>query len=248
MKGVSAVIVSILLILIVISIAGFAFVFFHSLAQKGLSEQTIGKQMGALSTTFSIEGVNENSIYVRNTGSEPLSELVFIVNGVPVTATGPSAILPNQVGTFMLDNNELQKIPERTSIRVSSSSWTSELAADIMTIPIQEIPPLLITDIQIASISKNSAKITWMTNRNSSGSVHYRRSSEQLYQITKDTNATKHSVSLNGLAASTKYFFFVNSSSAGANSASSEYYFTTCSSGLHKIKYSDEEEISQECD
>ena len=91
MKGITPVISIILLMLITISMVGFAFVFFggfsESTSESG--ESMLSSQISQAATTFRLDNYNENYTVIRNIGSEtmPISNILFFVNDVKVDIT-----------------------------------------------------------------------------------------------------------------------------------------------------------------
>lgn len=106
MKGITPVIAIILLLLITISMVGFAFVWFSRVTQQSTTE--IGKQIetnvAKSAKTITIPAVTTTTVSVRNTGSATITtaELAVFVDGGPRTCTWSGAITslaPSAVGT-----------------------------------------------------------------------------------------------------------------------------------------------------
>jgi flagellin-like protein len=106
MKGITPVIAVILLLLITISMVGFAFVWFTRLAQT--AQEAVSGQQNAtidpLSKRVTIDNVGGASLTLRNRGTRTVeaSELGFYINNSAVTCTGLSPIQPNAIGTCTL--------------------------------------------------------------------------------------------------------------------------------------------------
>ena len=90
------------------------------------------------------------------------------------------------------------------------------------------LPPV-ISNINITSITTNSATISWDTDEPATSLVKYGTTSGSYPYTKEDTSyTTSHSISLTDLSASTTYYFVVNSTDKANNSAqSSEYSFKT---------------------
>lgn len=130
MKGVSSVIAAILLLLIIIAIVGFAFTFLAKTAQQSTigAETQLSNQQQHLSTSFQIESIDGNRVYVRNTGTAPLTsdQIVIFINGILVDFTGPASIGNLETGVYVLNQARLSEIPNPSEIRISSSGWVNE--------------------------------------------------------------------------------------------------------------------------
>lgn len=137
MKGVSSVIAAILILLITIAIAAFAFAFFTRIIQLPAStaEQQLAGEKQQISSSFRIDNVNENQVFVRNTGTTQAANFAFFVNNVLVNASGPAFLAPGQTAVFSLDNNQLHEISNPSELRVSTSGWTTQLAANVSAAP-----------------------------------------------------------------------------------------------------------------
>lgn len=108
MKGVTPIIAVVLLLLIVIALAGFAFVWFQT-AWKTMAtaaEQQMTQQQASMMKTIKIDniekGATNTTIYVRHTGSLniSISELAVYIDNTLATCTWSADILePNTVIT-----------------------------------------------------------------------------------------------------------------------------------------------------
>ncbi|MBI2578147.1 MAG: C-type lectin domain-containing protein [Candidatus Aenigmarchaeota archaeon] len=105
-KGITPIIAIILLLLITISMVGFAFMFFTRTAQTSAEsgEEQLQQQISQAAVSFKIESAASNKIYVRNLGGESINASVFGVyaGDMPVTFSGPATISPNAVGELAL--------------------------------------------------------------------------------------------------------------------------------------------------
>jgi len=90
------------------------------------------------------------------------------------------------------------------------------------------LPPV-ITNVNVTSITNDSAIITWETDEMSDSLVKYGTESENYTTILyNETNVTSHIVNLTKLNINTTYYFVVNSTDQSGNSNESiEYNFTT---------------------
>jgi flagellin-like protein len=87
MKGISAIIASILLLLVAIAIIGFAFTFFQRItATSGAqTEQQLNSTATQIQTALKIDSASANSLTIRNIGSATISTAAVgvYVNNVP---------------------------------------------------------------------------------------------------------------------------------------------------------------------
>lgn len=90
MKGITPVIAIILLLLITISMVGFAFVWFQRVAQTatGASDTQLQSQLNQAAQTARIESASGATVAMRNTGSQsiPVSSVAVFVNGTATTS------------------------------------------------------------------------------------------------------------------------------------------------------------------
>jgi len=125
MKGVSALVV--ILLIVVITIFMFSMVYltvFGVLTESGEGTEEIveGKQE-AMNQKFAIDNANANEVYIRNAGDVAVNggNLKFFVNGQSVDIISfPESIPPKQVGTFVLDPTQLSPFSEiRVEVKVT---------------------------------------------------------------------------------------------------------------------------------
>lgn len=105
MHGVSEVIAIILILMITISLAGLAYMFMSTtMADVTASAgSTVDSTTSNMMTTFKIESMSLNKVYLRNTGQNALSSLSVYVNDVPAHINiTPGSIAPGQIGTIMI--------------------------------------------------------------------------------------------------------------------------------------------------
>ena len=106
MKGISAVIATILLLLIVVAIVGFAFGFFQRIfsttaaAVENQTESTLSQ----IGQSVRIDAVAGTAVTVRNVGSVTIqgSTLAFYVNGVARTCPIAGSVAPGAVASCTL--------------------------------------------------------------------------------------------------------------------------------------------------
>ncbi|MBI2578146.1 MAG: LamG domain-containing protein [Candidatus Aenigmarchaeota archaeon] len=102
MRGITPVVAIILLLLITISMVGFAFMFFTRTAQTSAEsgEEQLEQQLQQASGQFSIEGTSPSAqVYVRNRGSAPLANFSVYVDDalVQFSAVG---VPPGSIGSI----------------------------------------------------------------------------------------------------------------------------------------------------
>jgi flagellin-like protein len=117
MKGVSAIIAVVLILMITVALAAMSYVWFtnvfQTLSESGTS--SIAKTTGQLQASFTIESArylsgNNTSVSLRNTGvtSLDLSKVAFYLKGIPApVTTGPTGTLTEGQFTttaFVLSN------------------------------------------------------------------------------------------------------------------------------------------------
>lgn len=90
MKGITPVIAIILLLLITISMVGFAFIWFQRVAQTATasSDTALQTQLNQQGQTARIDSVAGTSVTIRNTGSQSIAAgaIVIFVNGTATTS------------------------------------------------------------------------------------------------------------------------------------------------------------------
>jgi flagellin-like protein len=133
-KGLTPVIGIVLLLLIVISITGFAFFFFGRTLEstQESTEQQLVQKTSQIGQSFRLEGVFGNSVSIRNTGTGDLSmsSLAFFVNNELINATGPSVLTSNKVGTYYLNGSKLAMLPDPAPLKITTGGKSYEHASD----------------------------------------------------------------------------------------------------------------------
>jgi flagellin-like protein len=118
MKGISAVIAVILLLLITISITGVAFIFFSRTQQsvQNATEQQLQHQTSLFGTQFVIDAAGPGFVYLRNLGTVTLSNLAVYSNNVKVNTAVPT-IQPGAVAKI-----EVPLEAGMTNVKISSAA------------------------------------------------------------------------------------------------------------------------------
>ena len=105
MKGVSAVIVMILILLISVALTGLGYLFFTEVLTSVTTagEESISQSVTSMLSQMRIESVSaaSNNIYIRNTGKVNLTDFtVYINDGLVVPSTPLPSLAPGSVGTI----------------------------------------------------------------------------------------------------------------------------------------------------
>lgn len=136
-KGITPIVAIILLLLITISITGTVFMFLQGTTETAskAGEEQLKQQAQLMSTIFRIDGVDRNSVIIRNMGSGELnaSMLGFYVNNVKIDSVNPpSAISPGKIGTVMLNGSQLSSFTGMSDLLVTSGSFSDRTAAQFL--------------------------------------------------------------------------------------------------------------------
>ncbi len=126
MKGVSAVVATILILLITVSLAASAYVWFNSIVSstEQTGEKQIASTMQKLSTQFNVEGVKGNTVYVRNNGLGDLANLTVFVDNVLVNTSMPT-IKAGETGSVTI--NSFIDYSSAKSMKVGAGALFSSL-------------------------------------------------------------------------------------------------------------------------
>ena len=107
MRGISAIIVTILLLMISVSLTSFAYIFFtqtfSSVAETG--SETMEHMTTSMLANMKIDSISEDTdrVYIRNTGKTDLTQFYVYVNDVPDSgASGPSSVVAGDTGEIVL--------------------------------------------------------------------------------------------------------------------------------------------------
>jgi len=132
MKGITPVIAVILLLLITISIVGFSMLFFQRTAQTATQAGDAELEHFTKSQGIPrLEGSSGNNVYLRSVGGTPLENPTFFVANQKVDATGPASLAPGQVGTYILDENQLNSLPSTAEIKVTTNGFSDSIIATL---------------------------------------------------------------------------------------------------------------------
>jgi len=127
MKGITPVIAVILLLMITISLVGFAFIWFSGLT-KSITNQTsehLEQQMRAMTSDFRIENVAGDKVYIRNIGTSEINKegIGIYANNIKLDFTlQGDKIGPNEVKEIVLDRN-LTSCTTSISLKIVSGIW-----------------------------------------------------------------------------------------------------------------------------
>jgi len=161
------------------------------------------------------------------------------------SAENAFSISPPINGSFSWSGNTMIFIPAfNLAYNTTYNITISEEAKDLNGIPMQskyswefitasDTTPPVITDVK-ATVSTNSATITWSTDEEADTRVTYATSPEALGSVWKEKSelVKSHSVILTGLNESTTYYYRVYSRDAAGNTANSSVFnFTTLKAG-----------------
>ncbi len=133
-KGISPVVATIMLLLITISLVGFAFLFFSRSVESSskAGEEQLEQQISQTGIIFDIEYTDKNKIYIRNQGMVNISNLTFYVNNVAIDSITP-AIPPGTVGIVTLNDSQLAMAGSSgpVEIRAASAGFSDKITADL---------------------------------------------------------------------------------------------------------------------
>jgi len=110
----------------------------------------------------------------------------------------------------------------------NSREYSSNKPYLLVNYTLPDTTPPTISNAAVSEITKNSAKITWSTDENSTSYVDYGLTNAYGTTAGQDDNITSHAVTLSGLSAGQLFHFRVRSKDAANNEAASgDYTFTT---------------------
>lgn len=232
MKGISAVIAVILLLLITIAISGFAFIFFARTSQtaQNATERQMENQVGQLSTRINIEGVNQNQVYIRNRGTVPAQNLAFYVNNYIVNYTGPVSLLPGDVVVYYLDAAILSSLPSIASLRVSSGVSSDEITADFSGLPppgSDTTPPVLSSGQPSGTLAAGTTSATLSLATNEAATCKYATTANVAYSSMTNafttTGSTSHSTTVTGLSNGNNYSYYARCADTANNANTNDF-------------------------
>ena len=112
MKGITPVIAIILLLLITISMVGFAFMWFTRMAETASQTGTLqlNQTIGQMTQRVRIDNINGNTLTIRNIGTQAISSssLAFYVDNAQKGCDGILDSPTNDVDAFMLAAGEIK--------------------------------------------------------------------------------------------------------------------------------------------
>lgn len=132
MRGISTIIVAILLLMISVSLAGFGYMFFttmfSTLTTEG--EEVLSTTVERMLAQMKIESISGQSIYVRNTGKINLTNFnVYVENNLAaIDPTSDNYIDPGDIGNLTLTSPSLSS---GNVVKVTSSQG----ATAVQTVP-----------------------------------------------------------------------------------------------------------------
>jgi hypothetical protein len=116
--------------MITISLAGLAYMFMSSTMSDVTSSagSTVDTTTSSMLTSFTIESISQNHVYVRNTGNTPLTGFSVYINDAAANYTAPASILPSALGvvnvTNVILNDDTIKITSTSGITASRKATT----------------------------------------------------------------------------------------------------------------------------
>jgi len=180
-----------------------------------------GPEPPAISTQPVNQNIDEGSsatFSVVSSGATPLSyqwyrDNVAIAGGVSSQLTLLNVALADSGAEF----------------HVVVSNSLGQVTSDIATLTVNDITGPVISNVQVADITENGARVSWVTTELSNSHVDYGLTQTYSAGTASDsTMVTNHSVTLDSLQSGTLYHFQVRSADSSANEVSSgDFTFTT---------------------
>src|SRR3989338_420111 len=171
MKGITPVIAVILLLLITISVVGSSMLFFQRTAQT--ATQAGDTELQQLTKSHGIprlEGSSGNKVYLRSVGGTPLENPTFFVANQKVDATGPASLAPGQMGIYILDENQLESLPDTAEVKVTTGGYSDSIIAILREI--------------LATIFTSPATVTGLVTGEGEGIIFQNSTGSELARIT----------------------------------------------------------------
>jgi TolA-binding protein len=173
--------------------------------------------------------------------SDTLKNLLSYKAGGNGTVAG---VAPVDISSVISLENQITQIQadlaDTRSAVADLQGQVSDLQSEVDNLPSAPIvsspPPaapsvsISISNLQAASVTNNSAVITWTTNLNTKSEVDYSINSTLSTQVTitsSSTMASSHSITLKSLSSNTKYYYRAISADNSGNSAQSSIQFFT---------------------
>ena len=140
MKGISSIIVIILVLFISVVITAFAFTFFIKVQENVFieTEETIESQIQIIGTFLSIDSAYGNIIYIRNNGGTSVSNLVFYAGGNQIDYTGPGSLDPGKTEAYVLNESQLSSLTYPATLVVSSAGSTIKYSLNEPSVHVNE--------------------------------------------------------------------------------------------------------------
>ncbi|MBS3050856.1 MAG: hypothetical protein J4400_01785 [Candidatus Aenigmarchaeota archaeon] len=130
MKGITPVIAIILLLLITISMVGFAFVWFQRVAQTATdsTDTQLQQQLSQQAQKIRIESAAGTAVNLRNTGSQsiPASAVAIFVNGT-ATTSGNCPSVPQAAGSVFACSSTAAVCSGSSTIRVTAPGNSDQI-------------------------------------------------------------------------------------------------------------------------
>jgi len=134
MRGISAIIAVILLLMISIAITGFAYFFFSSTVKTAANETSaqLEQTTSAFGENFVIESVSGYQVVIRNRGRNPLinTSISFYLNSKKIDViSDPASVNANAIGIFLLNDTQISSAGSSGTLKVSSLGASVESEA-----------------------------------------------------------------------------------------------------------------------
>ncbi|HLC76950.1 MAG TPA: hypothetical protein VJH04_01975, partial [archaeon] len=132
-KGITAVIATVLLLLVTISLVGMAFVFLGRTTETATAtgQEQVQQQAQQVGVVPQIVGVDKNTVILRSAGGSPLTSPTFYVAGRKIDATGPSSLAPGEIGTYVLNETQMADLPKMSEVKVTTAGFSDAVIAAI---------------------------------------------------------------------------------------------------------------------
>lgn len=134
-KGVSAIVSTVLIVLVVISLAGI-FLVYSQRAATQLTESATRQQQALIAQTdapFVIEGVSSDEVFLRNVGSSPIEQgsVQVFLEDILLEATIPTPIQAGQIGTITLPRSIALKRGGSYTLRMTGRAVSDHVPVTI---------------------------------------------------------------------------------------------------------------------
>ncbi len=114
MKGISAVIAVVMILVISVSLAGIFYFWISSTVSGGAvaTERQVEKVTKGVLTQIKVESVSGNKIYIRNVGIYPASDFLVFIDDEPVQIINQRPVEPMRVGVIEVNSSWLMNRKE----------------------------------------------------------------------------------------------------------------------------------------